>query len=164
MKIRNGFVSNSSSSSFIVAFDKLPESPLELQEMLFGAEMAYPNPYPSNHSPWSWPASVVTETVWNDLQRATPLSDEEVVDEFMSGYIPQANYPEYPYNSGMEDWDTVCKKRDAINKGFAEKFLEKVDGKTLIVFSYGDNDGEYYCALEHGPLFSNIEHFRISHH
>ena len=35
MKTRNGFVSNSSSSSFIIALDKLPENAEEMHEMLF---------------------------------------------------------------------------------------------------------------------------------
>ena len=35
MKIRNGFVSNSSSSSFIVVFDKRPDSVEELKDMMF---------------------------------------------------------------------------------------------------------------------------------
>lgn len=38
MKIRNGFVSNSSSSSFIVILPKFPQSSLEVKEMLFGQE------------------------------------------------------------------------------------------------------------------------------
>jgi hypothetical protein len=36
MKTRNGFVSNSSSSSFIVGFPKLPSSPEDLEKMMFG--------------------------------------------------------------------------------------------------------------------------------
>lgn len=35
MKIRNGFVSNSSSSSFLVPFDKVPESLEELKNLMF---------------------------------------------------------------------------------------------------------------------------------
>jgi hypothetical protein len=35
MKIRNGFVSNSSSSSFIIAFEKVPTSADEMYELLF---------------------------------------------------------------------------------------------------------------------------------
>jgi len=36
MKVRNGFVSNSSSSSFIVAWNKKPESVEEVKNILFG--------------------------------------------------------------------------------------------------------------------------------
>lgn len=36
MKIRNGFVSNSSSSSFIVAFDKVPRTVKSMVKLLFG--------------------------------------------------------------------------------------------------------------------------------
>ena len=35
MKIRNGFVSNSSSSSFVVAFDKIPRTRKQLRNMMF---------------------------------------------------------------------------------------------------------------------------------
>ena len=35
MKKRLGFVSNSSSSSFIITFDKVPETVEELKELLF---------------------------------------------------------------------------------------------------------------------------------
>jgi len=40
MKIRNGFVSNSSSSSFIVAVETMPNTPQELMDMLFGKDFA----------------------------------------------------------------------------------------------------------------------------
>ena len=45
MKIRDGFVSNSSSSSFIVAFDKTPETVAEMQNILFKNGGYYHNPY-----------------------------------------------------------------------------------------------------------------------
>ena len=35
MKTRNGFVSNSSSSSFVVAFPRLPETPRDVMDMMF---------------------------------------------------------------------------------------------------------------------------------
>ncbi len=38
MKIRTGFVSNSSSSSFVVAFPHKPESAEDVKKMLFGKQ------------------------------------------------------------------------------------------------------------------------------
>ena len=38
MKKRTGFVSNSSSSSFIIVFDKEPQSASDIKEMLFGTD------------------------------------------------------------------------------------------------------------------------------
>ncbi|MNJ05874.1 hypothetical protein D3C73_1674930 [compost metagenome] len=31
-------------------------------------------------------------------------------------------------------------------------------------FEYGDEDGPLYSALEHGNLFKNLYHIKISHH
>lgn len=45
MKIRNGFVSNSSSSSFVVAFPKKPTSVLDVKEQLFGKGYDDNEPY-----------------------------------------------------------------------------------------------------------------------
>ena len=41
MKIRNGFVSNSSSSSFVVAFPKMPKDVQELKQILFWDQQSY---------------------------------------------------------------------------------------------------------------------------
>ncbi|KKK77527.1 hypothetical protein LCGC14_2852710, partial [marine sediment metagenome] len=57
MKIRQGFISNSSSSSFIVAFPKIPKNQNELQTMLFGDKESYGTPWQN------WPAQQVASTV-----------------------------------------------------------------------------------------------------
>lgn len=79
MKTRNGFVSNSSSSSFLVFFDKRPESIEELNRMMFGTENMdtlleyYGNPVEQR---------AVVENVFSDLQ--SQASPEEITKEFQS--------------------------------------------------------------------------------
>jgi predicted DNA-binding protein YlxM (UPF0122 family) len=51
--------------------------------------------------------------------------------------------------------------------------MAKIDAKAFIVltkkqpkycFSYSDNDGSYSSILEHGDIFENLVHVKISHH
>lgn len=83
MKIRNGFVSNSSSSSFVVAFSHKPESVEELKKMMFPDK--------------SWTAAVkiygesltvaeVVEIVWKDLENQDGVDDGEILDLFTRGW------------------------------------------------------------------------------
>lgn len=172
MKIRDGFVSNSSSSSFIVALDRMPASKEELQQMFFGEETVYPNPYVWGNAPFGWPISQVVDTLWNDIQGGPgPLTEEAAFGIAESGHLENADYPDYPdYDqdqtpeSRQRAWDEFHAKRDKASRKAAGKFLGTVKDKMLLVFTYSDNDGPYFTALEHGPLFSRVPHLRVSHH
>ena len=65
MKIRNGFVSNSSSSSFIVIWDKKPESVEEVQKILFGDS--------EHHNSYGVPikTEVLARTIFHDTNEAS---------------------------------------------------------------------------------------------
>ena len=68
MKIRNGFVTNSSSSSFIVAFDyeELPNSKEELQLLLFGDKKT------RSRYDYKVNCSDIAEIVWKDMHTMEP--------------------------------------------------------------------------------------------
>lgn len=171
MKIRKGFVSNSSSSSFLVAFDKVPESVDELKTMLFDDEETYANPWydPEYDKVEGWPAQKVAETVWEDLQEMKPLNEAEIVGEINGGHFP--NYPDPDWSArGETDEERRAfwkQYRDEVHAA-AQKCYEdhrlKFDGYTVYVFEYSDNDSGYSSALEHGNLFRKLPHLRISHH
>ena len=93
MKIRKGFVSNSSSSSFIVAFPKMPESVEEVKQMLFGDKEVYEHPYPENYpdDPTEYSTVKVAETVFEDIKDQEPNDQEAIIDR-MQIYLDDDDY------------------------------------------------------------------------
>ena len=167
MKTRSGFVSNSSSSSFIVAFDKKPETVEELQRMLFGDEKHYSDPYDSR----SWPARTVAETVFQDMQKQGPL-DREALEAAMEGVEVQdpewhAAFEKFlkcqgPYSNA--DYEKLNKTTLIAKNRVLDRWNKDNPGKLFYEFEYSDNEGFYSSALEHGDLFADMSHLKISHH
>ncbi len=92
MKIRNGFVSNSSSSSFVVAFPKKPKSAEDVHKMMFDGKEGKIQPYDFVDG---LSYSQIAERVWNDLKTKTkdkysynkvPAKLDDIKDEFANRY------------------------------------------------------------------------------
>lgn len=166
MKIRAGFVSNSSSSSFILAFEKQPKDMMDLKKILLGEDEIYCGPYNGN----CFSASTVAETVWTDMNKNGPAGLDAVAEEFNSGYLPDLDVIERPH-CGLEDSDEVWRtkhddyydKRAKMARNIAEKFMEEHKDYVFFVVEYEDHD-PLGGAIEHGDLFENIEYVRISKH
>ena len=74
MKIRNGFVSNSSSSSFLVMWDKKPKDTEELKNILFGDTKSIGDPNYDNE----YTTTELANTLFRDL---TEANDQSLRDE-----------------------------------------------------------------------------------
>jgi hypothetical protein len=85
MKIRNGFVSNSSSSSFVLVFDKKPKSVDEVQTILFGDKKTITM---YDQTITTKDASIVISQDVREKKRAT-LKD--VIDTFKHRYYYHPN-------------------------------------------------------------------------
>ena len=169
MKTRQGFVSNSSSSSFILALPRKPESAEELHSWMF----------PTGPTTITYCSDVISsqqaaETVFRDISEATSMTFAEVVEEFNSGTVCDERYhrkfPEYPrsYDMSKEDsrkaWDEYNVASQRVAEECATDFEKDNPEALFFKVEYSDNDGDFYCTMEHGEVFSNLKNVRFSHH
>jgi len=171
MKVRNGFVSNSSSSSFVVIFPRKPNSSDEVKQWMFGNSEFMPCPYTYGDQPSSYSTNEIAQTVWKDILEQKPSSEEKALEEIRSGWfdgipeLPGFNLSEEEHDKAWENWERKCK---AVSKEVLDRFLQKHEFdpnvNVLYVFEYCDNDGHYFTTLEHGDTFRNLPHIKTSKH
>lgn len=161
MKIRNGFVSNSSSSSFIVAIDHKPVDANDLMGML------YPNmPEDTLHSYDRWD-SVETHTIKEISESVFKNMSTNTTDiaEAFGGWIDGApEYNDFRKADGKYDFDAYKKAYDEFQEAYAKDVLNKYKGNFVFTVEYCDNEGDWGCFMEHSDIFENVSHERISHH
>lgn len=169
MKIRSGFVSNSSSSSFIVRFPKDPSDINNLREMMGDC---VPN------CGYDWmrcpTAEEVVAYVHSELGDGTSFEsyyddrkyDYDIKDKCERRYesndqIALAYDGRAWYDLTNDEIDTLMKMWlfDEYNAKFG-----KHDGVFIYEFTFADDSGHMEAQLEHGNVFRNIPHTRESHH
>ncbi len=166
MKIRKGFVSNSSSSSFVVAFPKgFDPSDTAVKELLFGDSQRV------CYYEYAVDADQAASIIASDMRGQAPNNNEAMIDA-LSGHLPGApdyddfrirddSKPEWQWNC---DWESYEKALNVFREKMMENMKAEFGDADIYCFEYSDNDGHIYCTLEHGDTFAAVPHLRVSKH
>jgi hypothetical protein len=150
MKIRTGFVANSSSSSFLVRFPEWPKDCEVIKKLLFGDEEEI-------HDPWYGGgktkdvANYIYEKFWADNDFTT-ASLGQILDVMIEK--EEDNY----------DWKEVEDHREEIETEALKKAREWQDKEGYsCVAEIGDHES-YGALVEHGEILTKLDHIRLNHH
>jgi len=164
MKTRSGFVSNSSSSSFIVGLEKNPKelSVSEIQSLFFGGKEIICS-YDEGML-----ATDLAKILHQDLQDAPELKTRrELLEEVMSGYYPgypKLDYPKDFSKEAYKKWDAEFSKLNKIGATkIVDLFLDKYSNLRFFLVEYEDHSASGQI-LEYGSFWRNIPHIQVSKH
>ena len=155
MKIRNGFVSNSSSSSFIVAFDERPTGPGEIQCLLFGDKK-----YHEGHETWKIANSIFDRIADYDFLKRIPEKAIFAAECGADAY----RIAERCLDHNDPNYYDIVEYIEDIAEFYDDDFMKENAEKFLCRFHFSDHDSEYDGMLEHSDIFHNLPNLRISHH
>jgi hypothetical protein len=180
MKIRTGFISNSSSSSFIVALPHKPKDVEELKKMLFGKQEWH---YTGYYSEGDSPTQQIAENVFRKIGKKATIKDmvESIVHGWFDGFPDMLDTLPGRYSADddsdaeridFKDPDRMGKleKKWAIEekengkraRAIVDAFRRINDDKYIVVMSFSDNDGE--AVEEHSGIFHRVRSIRTSYH
>jgi len=167
MKVRQGFVSNSSSSSFVLAFPKKMNSVQDVKDVLFGG-WPEDEQYQALYHDCSWSIDVVAEAILNALKSQT---DREVIEEVCCmmqwGDVVDAALGPYPYEADVETQQQRYLDTDRLEQQLSHKlassFIQHNQDCCFYVAEFSDNE-PLGATLEHGCVFDKVPHIRISRH
>lgn len=177
MKVRTGFVSNSSSSSFVIGFPHKPKSAEDVQEMMFGKQQwHYSGIYgATNDVSTLWIAEKVFSKIEKEAEEAEVL--KAIGDGWFEGYMGITpgyydNFKEYNKLDREdpkfdEKFNLLQKESEKINDERAKmivKLFYSIAKEELYfaVMWFSDNEGEE--VLEHSDIFQRLPHIRTSYH
>lgn len=182
MKIRFGFISNSSSSSFIVAFDSIPKNMKEYKKIFLYFERAkiirnliekqeIRILTPSNTSlinDIKYECSCGWLDIFNYRLDTIDKEEREFLDKWNIKYRKRDSQTVENITEYNNKLDYFSKKREFLKKLLVEEesnqFIINNENKLIYFFEFSDDRGSIECDLEHGNVFQYLNNIKISKH
>lgn len=176
MKCRAGFVSNSSSSSFIIAVPRDIKTVGTLQDYIFGTIKTIVPEYGDA----CYAVSDVAHRVFEDMLKYGPRTEKQLVEDYCHGWTEEYAEAFRQVEATLggkkmyeiidhEEYRKLREKKDKIHKRLAAKkikaFLKKCPTDcNFYNLVYGDENGPFESTIEHGEVFERIPHLVVSMH
>lgn len=158
MKTRDGFVSNSSSSSFVIALDEKPKNIKELRFCMW----LWEDLIEKKDFDISVKTDTVTKRILNDIRKSKPTTKwKDIYDVMNKGVCYNELMPD---SDDFKSYKEYEKRYKETSKIVAKTFMLNNRKKNVYILEYGDNVTDLESYIEHGGVFDRIRHLWISHH
>ena len=167
MKIKSDFITNSSSSSFIIAFDKPVKKFSDVQYLIPRDDKAMQvlkdaKPQRARKIKLS---QALIEDISEELSHGYEGVDYETFQKDFcnrEGINVNELYHNRTYMAAFNDEYHKVNMKIHLEK--TVDFISENEGKYLYIFNYADEDGEFMGEMEHGFTFANVPHITIYKH